>query len=280
MNKRVKLVLVVALVTVAIGSSVYLFVLSKNNASYATTTIQYFSNGFENELATNFIPYTANGVTPTLSAEYARTGKYSADFAIPASDATARSQVVKEILPFGPRLYAVAYVYMSQGIESMTVNDRLYLIRLTDVKGSLVCSVGIRANGTNPLAWHMTYMRTDGDAVEWGWAYGSQISSIPKWTKLELLWSSAENLIVVRVDGKVEMAVSKTSDPALNLSDVSIASIQFGIYKPGVSDPPSKKNDPTGVYAAEVYMDDIGYYVPTNPITQNYVPPSMPGTGE
>lgn len=183
------------------------------------------------------------GIGPQASSAQHRTGSYSGLFSISATTSDSRSQVYYDVANLN-LVYVRGYFYIAPGSMSAFVgDDRVYLIRLEMGSINTFCSLGVRKSSTTTnTRWAIAYYFTNSSGMSTSTtAYGPDVSSVPLWTKVELLWNKNENTIQAYVNDAqlFNIVTSFTTIPA-------VSRVSVGAYKLG----------PTS-YATTVYGDDF-----------------------
>lgn len=194
-----------------------------------------------------------NGSTPVTVTTIAKTGTHSCLFKTNPTLALANSQIAA---PVNERnLYVRGYFYAAQGPQSFMSYDRFAFIRIADSSGSTIASVAMRREADpSPVRWAL-WRRTSGAGETYAGShiYGVTpvVNTTPRWICIELHYNADLRLYELFIDGVLEATITAAPTTA---AFVNAATVQIGINKTGTSGQPY---DPTGLYTAEVYADNV-----------------------
>jgi len=213
-----------------------------------------FQNGFEEgNLSAWTSQFLTNGAVNVQSTTK-RTGAYALQSHTDPTLNLARAQVSKSIA-LQSEAYARAYVYISEGPESMGTHDRFYFVRLLASDNATAVMGGLRREGTQPLRWVMWYRR--GASGNGSHTYGSIVepaSVMNRWICIELHYNQSTGLQELYVDGVLQISVDPSKDSLILPSQLpTILSLEAGVYKSGAT---GQTYDPTTAYNITVFVDD------------------------
>jgi len=221
-----------------------------------------FTSGFENG-KTGLTDYLlgAGSSTPAVVTSDYRTGTHSCYFATPSTIANGAGSNYYSTVTYsttGSKTCVKLWLYVPQGIlNSMIAYDRFYPIEMVNAADDYYI-IGVRKqNAATPLRWYLgyTFINSTGSKITTGSYYtGYDITSIPKWTLLEM-WIDQDA-------GAIQVWSTNPSGTLLNLFNVAninqagigtINSVRMGIYRIGNTN----YETPTHGLAVQTYMDDI-----------------------
>lgn len=249
MNRRVKYIaLGLVIIAVLVGSGFFYVRFLGADAAKRENGDFIFADGFEEGLSTWTGNFVTNGAAPVVSDSVMRTGTSSCKFQTYPTLNESSSMIFETISTTGD-VYTSAYVYIPDGLSSMQMNDRFYLVRI--VYGSseqVLAEIGIRRNGTEAPRWVVISAKNSSstDIPKYGQLVDlSALSST--WTHVELRWNKTGGVAEAWING--EKGITAVATPG----DIpSAVTIQYGIYKKGDDGVPP----PTGEYGVTAYFDD------------------------
>lgn len=221
-----------------------------------------FTSGFENGKTglTDYLLGSGSSTPAIVTSDY-RTGTHSCYFATPSTIANGAGSNYYSTVTYstsGSKTCVKLWLYVPQGVlNSMIAYDRFYPIEMVNTAEDYYI-IGVRKqSATTPLRWYLgyTYINSTGSKITSGSYYtGYDITSIPKWTLLEMWVDQSTGTIQVWSTNPSGTLLNLFNKANLNQTGIdTISTVRMGIYRIGNTG----YETPTHGLAVQTYMDDI-----------------------